>query len=173
MVSTASSKVDQIWLWHRQLGHPPISLSKKVFPALFENFDYLNFHCQVCFLAKHHRVSFSIKNPKCLSPFSLIHSNVCGLSRVPNHSGSQWFVTIGYSRILIFFMYLSYIYLFSPFSLIHSNVCGPSHVPNHSGSQWFVTIGYSRFFFFLIGIFIFLCIYLIFIFVLSFIYLGY
>ena len=57
-------------------------------------------------------------------------------------------------------MYLSYIYLFSPFSLIHSNVCGPSHVPNHSGSQWFVTIGYSRFFFFLIGIFIFLCIYL-------------
>ena len=49
---TSSSKVDQIWLWHRHLGHPPFPFLKKVFQSLFKNFDCLDFHSEVCLLAK-------------------------------------------------------------------------------------------------------------------------
>ena len=76
LVSTSSSKVNQIWLWLRCLGHPPFPLLKNVFPSLFKNFDYLDFHCEMCLLARYYRVSFLIKNPKCHSPFSLINSVV-------------------------------------------------------------------------------------------------
>ena len=51
------------------------------------------FHCEICEFIKHHRVSFPLKNPKILSPFSLKHSNVLGPSHVTDTFGSQWFVT--------------------------------------------------------------------------------
>lgn len=92
LVSTSPSKIEQIWICHSRLIHPPFPLLKKVLPSLFENVDWLNFHCEMCLLARHHRVSFPIKNYRYLCPFSLIHSNVWGPSHVSNHSSYQWFL---------------------------------------------------------------------------------
>ena len=51
------------------------------------------FHCDVCEVSKNHRVPYAISNKLSLSPFSLVHSNVWGPSRVPNCSGAKWFVS--------------------------------------------------------------------------------
>jgi hypothetical protein len=48
----------EIWRWHRRMGHPSFGYLKKLFPKLFTKFDVSNFKCDVCELAKSHRVSF-------------------------------------------------------------------------------------------------------------------
>ena len=53
-----TSKVDQIWLWHKRLRHPPFFVLEKMFPTLFGKTKSHDFHCEVCELAKHHRVPF-------------------------------------------------------------------------------------------------------------------
>ena len=45
------SKVDQIWLWHKWLGHPPFFILEKMFPKLFGKAKSHDFHCEVCQLA--------------------------------------------------------------------------------------------------------------------------
>ena len=87
------SKSCLIWLWHRLLGHPSFWLLKNVFPSLFENINCLDFHWEVCVLAKYHLYSFPVKNPKRLSPFCLMHSDVWGSSHVTNNLDFWWFVT--------------------------------------------------------------------------------
>lgn len=91
--TTFQQKDDQVWLWHRRLGHPSFPLLEKMFPSLFTNNKVGKFHCEICELAKHHRVSFPLKTPQMLSPFSLMHSDVWGPSRIPNIFGSRWFVS--------------------------------------------------------------------------------
>ena len=88
-----TSKVDQIWLWHKRLGHPPFFVLEKMLPTLLGKTKSRDFHCEVCGLAKHHRVPFPIRNKEKTSPFSLIHTDVRGPSRIPNNSSSRWFVT--------------------------------------------------------------------------------
>ena len=84
-----TSKVDQIWLWHKRLGRPPFFVLEKMFPTLFGKIKSRDFHCEVCKHAKHHRVPFPKRNKKETSPFSLIHIDVWGPSRIPNNSGSR------------------------------------------------------------------------------------
>ena len=64
-----------------------------MFPSLFKNIDVEFFHCEVCEFAKLHRVSFPLSNTRSLSPFSLIHSDIWGPSRISNISGAKGFVT--------------------------------------------------------------------------------
>ncbi|RVX10384.1 hypothetical protein CK203_016053 [Vitis vinifera] len=40
------SKVDQIWLWHKWLGHPPFFILEKMFPTLFGKAKSHDFHCE-------------------------------------------------------------------------------------------------------------------------------
>ena len=87
------SKVYQIWLWHKWLGHPLIFIMEKMFLTLFGKTKSYDFHCEVCELVKHHHVPFPIRNKKETSLFSLTHIDVWGPSRIPNISGSKWFVT--------------------------------------------------------------------------------
>ena len=47
----------------------------------------------MCELAKHHRAVFSPVPYKASKPFSLIHSDLWGPSRIPNISGIKWFIT--------------------------------------------------------------------------------
>ena len=86
------SKTCLIWLWHSLLGDPSFWLLKKVFPSLSENINCLDFHWEVCVLAKHHLYSFLVKNPKRLSPFCLMHSDVWGSSRVTNNLNFWWYI---------------------------------------------------------------------------------
>ena len=83
----------QIWLHHFRLGHPSFSVLKTMFPILFKGMDDKSFHCEVCQFAKHHRVSFPWSDNKSLHPFSLIHTDVWGPSKIPNITGARWFIS--------------------------------------------------------------------------------
>ena len=67
-------KKAEIWLWHRRSGYASFGYLKKLFPSLFSKVDISIFHCEVCELAKSHRVSFPITLNKSPVPFILIHS---------------------------------------------------------------------------------------------------
>ena len=68
-----------------RLGHPPFSLLKTMFPSLFKNVNVIDFHCDTCELAKHHRVSFPLSNSRSSKPFSLIHTDIWGPSKILKH----------------------------------------------------------------------------------------
>lgn len=51
------------------------------------------FHCDVCEFAKHHCVTFPSNNKRYLSPSSLIHYDIWGLSKFPIVLGAKWFVS--------------------------------------------------------------------------------
>ena len=51
-----------------------------MFPLLFNKLDVNSFHCEVCLLAKHHRVPFYLRNTKSAFPFLLIHTDNWGSS---------------------------------------------------------------------------------------------
>ena len=80
-------------MWHRRLGHPSFRYLLKLFPSLFLKNNVSSFHCDSCLLAKHHRTSFHPNFNKSSVPFSIIHSDVWGPSRVTNRSNTKWFVS--------------------------------------------------------------------------------
>jgi hypothetical protein len=84
---------EKVLLYHCRLGHPSFRVIKQLFPLFFKTLDVESFHCEVCELAKHKRVSFSISNKMSTFPFYLVHTDVWGPSNVPNISGTRWFVT--------------------------------------------------------------------------------
>lgn len=84
----------QIWLHHLWLGHPSFSVLKTMFALLFQGLDINDFQCDVCQLAKHHRVSFPLYNTKSSTSFCLIHTDVWGLFLITNINGVQWFVSL-------------------------------------------------------------------------------
>ena len=65
----------------------------KLFPKLFSLLDVSKFKCDICELAKSHRVSFPPSMSKTLAPFMVIHSDVWGPTKVPSLSGAYWFVS--------------------------------------------------------------------------------
>lgn len=48
----SNPKVDQIWLWHHQLGHLSFGYLKYVFPELFSYLLSSDFKYETCILAK-------------------------------------------------------------------------------------------------------------------------
>ncbi|CAL9017645.1 unnamed protein product [Prunus brigantina] len=82
----------QIWLWHRRLGHPSFGYLKRLFPSLFRSCDESSFKCETCILAKSHRTVFPLSDSKAAKPFDLVHSDVWGPARVTSN-GFHWFVT--------------------------------------------------------------------------------
>ena len=87
--SVSSHSAAQIWLQHKRLGHPPFSLVKSMFPSLFLHHSVESFKCDVCELAKHHRVSFTPSSKRSVEPFDLIHSDVWGPAPISNISGAK------------------------------------------------------------------------------------
>jgi hypothetical protein len=83
----------QIWLWHIRLDHPSFRYLLKLFPSLFLKINVSSFHCDSCLLAKHYRTSFHSSFNKSFVPFSIIHNDVWGPSRVTNRSNTKWFVS--------------------------------------------------------------------------------
>lgn len=90
-ISVSSDK--EIMLWHDRLGHPNFQYLKYLIPKLFMNKNHLSFRCESCELAKHHRAVFPSQPYKKSKPFTLIHSDVWGPSRVTTFSGKGWFIT--------------------------------------------------------------------------------
>lgn len=92
--TTHQSKLteEQIWLWHRRLGHPSFGYLKHVFPSLFSDISGLELKCETCILAKSHRTTYPLSLNKSTAPFTLIHSDVWGPSPKPTMHGYRWFV---------------------------------------------------------------------------------
>ena len=82
----------QIMLLHFRLGHPSFTYMKHLFPHLFSNKN-LSFQCDICELAKHTRTFLPPQRYHPSTPFTLIHSDIWGLSRVPTLSSQKWFIT--------------------------------------------------------------------------------
>ena len=77
----------QLWLWHRCLGHPSFGYLKILFPSLFTS-NTEPIKCETCIRAKNHRVTFPLKNNKVNFVFSLVHSDVWGLTS--NYHNNQF-----------------------------------------------------------------------------------
>ncbi|CAH9070987.1 unnamed protein product [Cuscuta europaea] len=85
---------NEVYLMHYRLGHPSFSYLKMLFPKLFLNKNPSSFHCDMCALAKHHRSSYIPHSYKPTSPFTIVHTDIWGASRVSTLKGKRWFVTI-------------------------------------------------------------------------------
>ena len=81
------------WLWHRRLGHLSFDYLKKLKPELLSNNKQFDSNCDVCELAKSHRVSYSPSGNKTSIPLMKIHSDVWGPARIATHNGYRFFVT--------------------------------------------------------------------------------
>ncbi|KAL5851107.1 hypothetical protein ACOSQ3_006225 [Xanthoceras sorbifolium] len=79
-----SNSDSEIMLYHYRLGHPNFMYLEKLFPSLFKNKSFKNFQCEICHLSKHIRNSH---------PFSMIHSDIWGPSRIKNITGAKWFIS--------------------------------------------------------------------------------
>ena len=87
------NNVDEIMLWHFRLGHPNFVYLGKIFPKLFINKKPNSFHCEICQFAKHTRANFPSIPHLPTRPFTMIHSDVWGASRIKNLTGARWFVS--------------------------------------------------------------------------------
>lgn len=74
-------------------GHASFRYLKKLFLSLFTKVDTSCFKCDVCELAKSHRISFPVQLHKSPFPFMIIHSNIWGPYKVSILGESHWFVT--------------------------------------------------------------------------------
>jgi Pol polyprotein/gag-pre-integrase-like protein len=66
----------QLWRWHRRLGHPSLEYLEHLFPSLRRS--KLRFNCESCILAKSHKHSYYPSLSQSSQPFVLIHSDVWG-----------------------------------------------------------------------------------------------
>ncbi|CAN6709377.1 unnamed protein product [Malus baccata var. baccata] len=91
--ASRTNNLHEVWLLHRRLGHASFGYLRRMLPSLFHEIKESDLHCEVCILAKSHRVSFPLSMNKRLFPFELVHSDVWGPSPVSTLSGIKWFVT--------------------------------------------------------------------------------
>ena len=76
---------------HCYLGHPSLSLLKKMCPQ-FSSLSSLE--CESCQVAKHHRLSaYPRVNKRATSPFELVHSDVWGPCPIISPTGFRYFFT--------------------------------------------------------------------------------
>ena len=89
-----SSREDRnIMLLHFRLGHPNFVYLSKLYPSLFLNKNPHDFLCSHCILAKKCRSTYPKSTYKPSAPFTLIHSDIWGPSKISNISGARWFIT--------------------------------------------------------------------------------
>lgn len=92
--STDNTKEREIQLWHRRLEHPSFGYMKHLFPDLFTNINVVNLKCNICILAKSHRVPYLISSNKFNTPFPLVHSDVWRLSSITLSTNIYCFLTL-------------------------------------------------------------------------------
>ncbi|XP_068666389.1 uncharacterized protein [Aristolochia californica] len=90
IVSTANghSNLEDNWLGHSSFGY-----LKKLFPTLFAKLSISEFKCDVCELAKSHRVPFQISMNRSSAPFMIIHFDVWGPVKIVSLNDKRWFVS--------------------------------------------------------------------------------
>ena len=84
-----SASTSEIWLWHKCLGHSSFGYLKKLMPKLFVQLTNVEFKCDVCELAKSHRVPFQNSMSKSPAPFMVVHSDVWGPANTCSLNGKR------------------------------------------------------------------------------------
>ena len=77
---------------HARLGHT--SLSKMKYITDCKDVISDTFFCEVCILAKAHRLPFARSTISPKNPFEHIHMDLWGSHRVANLNGARYFITI-------------------------------------------------------------------------------
>jgi len=88
-----NSKGYDIDIWHFRLGHPSKHVVEqvcKIFPYANSNFDKL---CDICHLAKQHKLHFQISDLVSLNTFDLIHIDILGPITISFVHGHKYFLT--------------------------------------------------------------------------------
>ena len=80
-------------LWHFRLGHLNFQCIEHLFPHLFSKVDVFTLSCDVHLRAKQHPVFIPSQPYKPTQPFTLIHSDVWGPSKVTISPRKLWFMT--------------------------------------------------------------------------------
>lgn len=106
VASTSVSSTNEIMLWHHRFGHSSFLYLKRLFPSLFDNKNTVSFECEICQLAKHTRMSFSPKVYIPSTPFSLIHSDILGPSKITTCHRKRWFLTFIDDHTRVTWVYL-------------------------------------------------------------------
>ncbi|MCR2847923.1 DDE-type integrase/transposase/recombinase [Weizmannia coagulans] len=107
---------------HCRLGHPSLSLLKKLYPQ-FSSLTSLD--CESCRYAKHHRVHLSPRvHKRANAPFELVHSDVWGPCPVTSPIGFRYFVTFvdDFSRVTWLYLMKNRSELFSHFRAFHAEI---------------------------------------------------
>lgn len=91
--NSSINKDSDVMIWHYRLGHPSFQYLERLFPSLFINTSPNIFNCEICQLAKHTRASYPNIAYTPSEPFSLVHSDIWGPSRIKNINGARWFVS--------------------------------------------------------------------------------
>ena len=73
------------------MGHPNFDYLKHLRPNLFSNVGFSDLKCNTYIIAKSHRTSYPLSMNKRTLPFTLVHSDVWGLSLILIGSGVRWF----------------------------------------------------------------------------------
>jgi hypothetical protein len=93
------SQVDEIWIWHRRMGHLTfdnlIKAGKKGdvknMPKVIKPSSHVCKHYQV---RKQTRVRFKTKEHSTSKPFDIFHTDICGPSRTRIIQGEHYFMLI-------------------------------------------------------------------------------
>lgn len=83
-----------IRLWHRRLGHALAGALKQLFSLVYNECKGKIDNCNVCPLAKHCKLSFSISSSRVEDVFHLLHVDVWGPYVVQTFDGNKLFLTI-------------------------------------------------------------------------------
>ena len=113
---------------HCRLGHPSLSLLKKLYPQ-FSSLSSLNY--ELCQYAKLHLVHLSPRvNKRASTPFELVHYDVWGPYPVMSSTRFKYFVNIvdDFSHVTWFYLMKSCSELFSHFSAFFAEIQTQFHV---------------------------------------------
>ncbi|KAL2925577.1 Retrovirus-related Pol polyprotein from transposon RE2 [Bienertia sinuspersici] len=99
-VATSSKHDDELKLMHLRMGHIPFNKIPLLNPSLHTKTIVSESFCQICPLAKQHRLPFTPSSIKSDRIFQLLHIDIWGPYRVATHDGCKLFLTIvdDYSR---------------------------------------------------------------------------
>jgi Integrase core domain/GAG-pre-integrase domain len=83
----------ELILLHCRLGHISFTILEKLYPKLYSKCNKIKLVYDICEFAEHTRTIYPISDNRSSSYFDIVHSDICGPSRVASLSGARWFVT--------------------------------------------------------------------------------
>ena len=94
MEATVDTIPEKYKLWHMRLGHPSMSVMKKIDVVKGKCNARVHENCSVCPKAKHSRLKFPISNSRSVCPFQLVHMDFCGPYKTTTLDMKSYFLTI-------------------------------------------------------------------------------